>query len=75
MRPGEGCGNLGRAAEKILLALHQREKLFLQSAKDGEPRDFDKALRLCKDNVAREEVRRAQADYYFHKEDYIRAAQ
>ena len=47
----------------------------MQSAKDGEPRDFDKALRLCKDNVAREEVRRAQADYYFHKEDYIRAAQ
>lgn len=47
----------------------------MQSAKEGEPRDFEKALQLCKDNVAREEIRRAQADYYFHKGEYMRAAE
>lgn len=43
--------------------------------KEGEPRDFEKALELCKDSGAREEIRRAQADYYFHKNDYLRAAE
>lgn len=50
-------------------------KLFLQSAKDGDPRDFEKALRLCKTDAAREEVRRAQGDYYFHEGNYQLAAE
>lgn len=50
-------------------------KLFLQSARDGEPGDFEKALGLCKDDCAREEVRRAQADFYFRKRDFARAAE
>lgn len=50
-------------------------KLFLHSAKEGEARDFEKALQLCKDPVAKEEVRRAQADFYFTRGDYIKAAE
>lgn len=50
-------------------------KLFLQSAKDGEPRDFEKALSLCKTDAAREEVHRAQGEYYFHEGNYSLAAE
>ena len=62
----------------VILRFELKMKIVMYgnySAKEGEPRDFEKALELCKDSGAREEIRRAQADYYFHKNDYLRAAE
>ena len=50
-------------------------KLFLHRAKEGDARDFEKALALCKEPVAREEVRRAQADFHFTRGNYLEAAE
>ena len=50
-------------------------KLFLRRAKEGDPSDFERAFALCKEPAAREEVRRAQADFHFYRGDYVQAAE
>ena len=74
-------GNIWIYSEKELYVIHVKDedkdiwKLFLQFGKEGKPQYFEKALQLCKTEEAREEVYRAQGNYYFSEKNYRMAAE
>lgn len=49
-------------------------KLLVQKARIGDPKDFEVALSMCKTESDEQQVFTAQADYYFEREQYDRAA-
>mgnify|MGYP007033317102 CR=1 FL=1 len=49
-------------------------KLYLQSAKAGNPADFTRAYEVAREEDSREEVRRSEAEYWESRGEFEKAA-